>query len=302
MSGEKFGYLTARDGVPLYAAYHGATQGDGGAVYHAPGGGQSGAPVLMCPPLFEERKSAYGALRKLALKLAAAGHAVLRFDYRGSGESGGDSATRRWAHLAEDLATVREALARMSGGRDVVLLGLRLGATLALQEAARANATAVVALAPIIAGSAQVRQWRMRSKIRAELTDGGTGVGITGVSPVSPGQDAHATLDFDGYEVHPGFFDDVAAIGLLKAASLACPALVVQISHRTDASSESAQLVSALGAKAKLECLRLEPFWEKLDDVDTTPVEDVVLNWVSGYRLQVSGSTDDGGSNLKLET
>jgi len=264
---ERLGYIQARDGSPLHAAYH------------APAQAQASCPVLICPPLFEERKSAYAALRKLCLRLAAAGRASMRFDYRGSGESGGRSATRRWAHLAEDVAAAREALARLSGREDVVLLGLRLGATLALQEAVGAGVKVVVALAPILSGAGQVRQWKMRSRIRAELTDSNTGV-----SPVQHGQDACGTLDFDGYEVHPGFFDDVAALDLLKAPpALHGPALIVQISHRSGPSPESQQFVAALGGKAEWECLRLEPFWDKLDDVDTGPLEDIVCRWVSGF-------------------
>ncbi|MCY3018974.1 MAG: alpha/beta hydrolase [Planctomycetota bacterium] len=271
---DQLGYITAPDGSPLYAAYH------------APVQGSPASPVLICAPLFEERKSAYGALRKLAGRLAAAGRPVLRFDYRGSGESGGSSAARRWSHMAEDLAAAREALTRISGAREVVLLGLRLGGTLALQEAlrgtagqARSGTAAVIALAPVSVGSHQVRQWKMRSQIRAELTTGGG----TGVPPVAGGQDAHATLDFDGYDVHPAFFDDVAAIDLHTAGALSCPALVVQISHRTEPAGDSTKLVAALGPQARLECLRLEPFWEKLDDVDTGPLEDIVLKQVPGF-------------------
>ena len=265
---EQFGYIKARDGSPVYAAYH------------APAQAEAACPILICPPLFEERKSAYAALRKLALRLALAGHAVMRFDYRGSGESGGSSATRRWVHLAEDAAEARETLARLSGRKEAVLLGLRLGATLALQEAAGAGAMAVAALAPILSGAAQVRQWKMRSKIRAELTDR-TARGSQ--VDAEHGQDARATLDFDGYEVHPGFFEDVTALDLVKAPpALRVPALVVQISHRVEPSNESKQFVSALGQKAKLACLRLEPFWDKLDDVDTAEVENIVGQWIAG--------------------
>ena len=155
---EQPGYFKALDGSPLYG------------VYHAPGQKNDRAlPVVICPSLFEERKSAYAPLRRLALRLSAAGHAVMRFDYRGSGESGGAGASRRWQHLREDVAVARKTLAKLAGKRDSVLLGLRLGATLALQETQRVGGEAVIALAPVARGAAQVRLWKMRSKIRAEL-------------------------------------------------------------------------------------------------------------------------------------
>ena len=38
-----------------------------------------------------------------------------------------------------------------------------------------------------------------------------------------------------------------------------------------------------LEGRAKLECVRLEPFWDKLDDVDTAPVEEAVLKAVTSF-------------------
>lgn len=258
------GYIEALDGSPLYAAYH-----------PAEGEGPPKLPVVIAPPLFEERKSAYGTLNKLAGRLAAAGHPALRFDYRGSGESGGEPARRRWQHLAEDLATARQALADLARMRDAVLLGLRLGGTLVLQEATRAGGQAVIALAPVVSGVAQVRLWKMRSKIRAELTEPDSGV--ERASPPA----VRGTLDFDGYEVDPAFFDDVAAIDLRKDLGvLSCPGLIVQLSHRTEPSNESVALIGVLRSRAALECLRVEPFWDKVDDVDCSALEDSVMNFL----------------------
>src|SRR6185295_16901527 len=123
---------------------------------------------------------------------------------RASGESGGDSAKRRWQHLAEDIAVVRKTLARLAGARDSVLLGLRLGATLALQETQRVGGEAVIALAPVVNGPAQVRLWKMRSKIRSELTQPESNLAL------STQHSALEVLDFDGFEVSQSFFDDIA--------------------------------------------------------------------------------------------
>ena len=265
---EQLGYVKALDGAPLYAAYHAA----------APGQPERALPLVIVPPLFEERKSAYAPLRRLALRLAGAGHAVLRFDYRGSGESGGDGNRRRWQHLAEDVAVARKTLARLAGKRDAALLGLRLGATLALQGTIRAGGEAVIALAPVVNGAAQVRLWKMRATIRAELTG----------EPPGPNAAAAAAddsaLDFDGYDVHPAFFEDVAAINLPRdLGALSCPGRIVQVSHRTEPAAENTELLKTLGSRAKLDCLRLEPFWDKLDDVDTAPLEERILKALSEF-------------------
>ena len=254
--------MRALDGSPLYAAYH-IPNSDSKS---------NKLPIVIAPPLFEERKSAYAALRRLAQDLTAAGHPVMRFDYRGSGESGGSSGTRRWENLAQDVMSVRKTLAALSGKRDSALVGLRLGGTLALQESIRAGGEAVLAFAPIVAGATQVRLWKMRSKIRAELT--------TATAGSAGSAAATETLDFDGYDVHPKFFDDVAAIDLVKdLGRLSCPGLVAQLSHRQDAAPESTKLMEILGSRAKFECLRMEAFWDKIDDADTSALSEIALRF-----------------------
>ncbi len=257
---EQLGYFKSVANLPLYG------------VFHPSQSNSPKTPVLIAPGLFEERKSAYAALKRLACRLASAGHPVLRFDYRGSGESGGESRLRRWADLAEDLDAARDELERLSARQDLILLGLRLGGTLVLQHAQKRPCTAVMALAPVIDGAAQVRQWKMRSKIRTELTaqvQSASGA----LTPTTE------QIDFDGFEVHPKFFEEVAQIDLHHALS-PCPqpALLLQISHRTTPSDDFQKLAAVWGETATLQCLRLEPFWEKVDDVATGPVEEVILS------------------------
>lgn len=261
---ETLGYFAAADGTPLYG------------VLHAPEA-PARAPVVIAPGFFEERKSAYAALTGLARELAAAGHPVLRFDYRGSGESGGDAGTRRWNDLATDLAAARDALARASGvnsGGGVVLLGLRMGGTLALQAAARLDARAVVALAPVVQGSSQARLWRLRSKIRAELTAGTA-------APAAASAQRGEILDFDGLPVAAAFFEDVASVDLLREQAAHGPALILQLSHREDLHPETVQLAKRWGPACRAEALRIEPFWDRLEKVETRPVVERTLNFLA---------------------
>jgi len=270
------GFFPARDGAPLYG------------VYHAPSEA-SRAAVLIAPGLLEERKSAYAVLAGLARDLAAAGHPVLRFDFRGSGESGGDVSRRRWAHLAEDLAAAREALLRLSGRSTAALVGLRLGATLVLQEAARLAPSAVVVLAPVLKGSSEVRLWRVRSKMRAELTgavgrpSGSPNAGDPEDRPTNP---PGAALDLDGFTVATGFLDDLARLDLTAgSAPLTAPALIVQVSHRETPAPDYERLVAALGPKAQLACVRLEPFWDRVDEVDAGGLYESVRRFLAGVSL-----------------
>ncbi len=86
----------------------------------------------------------------LARRLAAAGHAVLRFDVRGMGDSGG--AARSFEDLQEDIAAAIDALLQTPGLRRVALWGLCDGASASLLYA---QATAD----PRLAGLALLNPW-----------------------------------------------------------------------------------------------------------------------------------------------
>jgi pimeloyl-ACP methyl ester carboxylesterase len=70
------------------------------------------------------------ALRELAISLSAAGHHVMRFDYRGTGDSSGDVSEMSVRDWTNDITScVREGL-EVSGATEVNLVGVRIGALL----------------------------------------------------------------------------------------------------------------------------------------------------------------------------
>ena len=246
-------------------------------VYHAtPISTALRTPVVIAPPLFDERRSAYPALVSLARKLAEQGHPVLRFDFRGSGESPGDPAARTWADLQADLRSAQAALLKMNSAaaqKKCVLLGLRLSATLCLQASATSDSlSGVIALAPVVKGATLERQWRLRSKIRADWNaDQKQAAASAATLP-------EGTLDLDGFPVGTKFMDDVKKLDLLGAPLVArVPTNNLQLSFRTEASPESQALRTHLGKQALLDCLRLEPFWERLEPIETSELEKLIL-------------------------
>lgn len=125
---------------------------------HVPETGEARGAVVCCPPLGTEGLGAHWALRRLADELAAAGFLVLRFDYRGSGDSSG--APEGVTSLDCWLEDVAEAIAyaRASGAGGVSLLGLRLGAALAARAAALDGAVEALVLWDPCTGRAFVRE------------------------------------------------------------------------------------------------------------------------------------------------
>jgi alpha-beta hydrolase superfamily lysophospholipase len=97
---------------------------------HLPEGGSARAAVVLCPPLCRDLTSAHFTYRRLAEQLAEQGIAAIRFDYEGTGDSAGDDlgAPASW------IAGIRAALdlARDTGAQRLALVGMRMGALLAL--------------------------------------------------------------------------------------------------------------------------------------------------------------------------
>ncbi|USX24312.1 hydrolase 2, exosortase A system-associated [Oxalobacteraceae bacterium OTU3CINTB1] len=106
-------------------------------LYQRAAGACRGALVYV-PPFAEEMNKSRRMAALLALELARQGIATLRIDLHGCGDSSGDFADARWRHWRDDVGLASAWLQQRSGHRPA-LLGLRLGALLALDYAASAS-------------------------------------------------------------------------------------------------------------------------------------------------------------------
>ncbi|MBX3173890.1 MAG: alpha/beta hydrolase [Gemmatimonadaceae bacterium] len=102
------------------------------------------ASVLICPPLGWEYLRAHRTLRLLATRLVDLGYDVLRFDYRGTGDSAGRlDDVEDAADFVADVSAALEELQSLSGNDRTILLGLREGASFAAAAGAAASGTRV---------------------------------------------------------------------------------------------------------------------------------------------------------------
>jgi pimeloyl-ACP methyl ester carboxylesterase len=104
---------------------------------HPAAAGRSSRAVVLCYPWGSEYQYAHRSMRHLASSLSAAGIHVLRFDYFGTGDSFGEAHEAGLADWTSDIETAIEELQDTTGVTRVGLVGLRLGATLAAQVAAK---------------------------------------------------------------------------------------------------------------------------------------------------------------------
>jgi len=121
----------------------------------------SRSAVVLCAPAGHEYILSHRTLRQLAAQLAKAGDQVFRFDYFGTGDSDGnyeDASLQTWR---ADVGAAIDHCKLRTGAAVVDLIGLRLGALLALQATAqRSDVRSIVMWNPVIDGAAMLRDWR----------------------------------------------------------------------------------------------------------------------------------------------
>lgn len=231
-------------------------------VYDAPGR-MSRRGVVLCPAWGNEHLRAHKAMRRLAVLLADAGFHVLRFDYYGTGDSGGDTLDARPSEFAADARTAIEELRDVGGVTRVSLVGLRLGAMVAARAVAgRRDVDRVVLWDPVLDPAEHLE----------ELLTG------YGRHPApEPGTDG--VLEASGFALSPAFRDELAALWDADAAPVATPTRVVVA--RDDARAR--RLVAALqarGTDAGFACIPGAPVWQEERQFGTGPVPAQLLGHV----------------------
>lgn len=129
--------------------------------HHMPTVASSPSAVVLCAPAGHEYTRCHRAMRQLAAQLARAGHHAFRFDYSGTGDSGGEYAQASLATWRQDACDAMDECRRRTRALDLTLVGLRLGAAIALQAAGRrTDVRSLVLWNPVIDGAAMLREWR----------------------------------------------------------------------------------------------------------------------------------------------
>ena len=127
--------------------------------------------VVIVPPIGYEYWSSHRTLRTLAERLARNGCLALRFDFDGRGDSAGDQwDPARLEAWQSNIGQAADAL-RGWGVTRLVVIGLRIGGTLALTQGAAVGADAVVAWAPVARGSRYVRELQLLGLAVPETPD-----------------------------------------------------------------------------------------------------------------------------------
>ncbi|RKH37638.1 alpha/beta fold hydrolase [Corallococcus sicarius] len=140
-------------------------------MHHPAQGAERATGVVLCYPAAQEYMLTHWAFRKLAGMLAREGFHVFRFDYYGTGDSAGAVHEGRVAEWLKDIRHAVNELQDLTGVQRVSLVGMRLGAALAVRAAVEGLSTAGLVLwEPLVEGAAYLKELELLQTRRAART------------------------------------------------------------------------------------------------------------------------------------
>lgn len=133
--------------TPLYGVLHEPTDGP-----------FRNKAILFCHPLGHEYFRTHRMIQLLASKLASQGYYCLRFDYHGTGDSSGQFEQVDLNTWQQDINDACTELRSTAGCEQILCIGVRLGAALALQANTQCHFNEFIFWDPIFEGQHYLQQ------------------------------------------------------------------------------------------------------------------------------------------------
>lgn len=224
---------------------------------------------IYCHPLFDERKCAHRFSYQLAKVFEKNGLCLERFDYRGTGEGGGEFCDVTMESLREDIERV------VDGGR-VCLIGTRLGAAAAFEFCGQSK-TAVdklIMIEPIVNGQDYVRYLFRKQHLKNMMTGNGSDFAEEGF------------CNLEGYKTSDTLIDQIKGIelvgasGKMKSTRAVC---IVQISAGSRMNPEYELVTERLkknDIRSHAVWVNAPVFWERIPISDYSIVTEKIAGWL----------------------
>lgn len=232
------------------------------AFLHLPDGAPHAGAVL-CAPLAEEKLWSHRVFVSFARELAARGWAVLRFDFRGEGDSDRRFEETDFETRLEDTHAAIDELKRKTGVSKLALVGLRLGAIIAAAAAAKRDDVNRLLLWDPVVDGADYMQSVLRINLMAQMAIH---------RKVVEDRDAlvarlqrRETVNIEGYDLGLALFEQVSAVKLaesLAARPLSCR--IVSIAARQAPPRMELAALAASIPTVTIDAAAEEPFWKEI--------------------------------------
>jgi len=220
---------------------------------------------LLCHPLAEEKLWAHRVYVSFARRLARAGWAVLRIDFRGEGDSDRafDSADvlTRLEDIRTGLAALRQHVPQPA---PIGLVGLRFGAALAATVAAEpgSGVSRLVLWDPVIKGAPYMQSVLMANlayqmALHRKVVEDRRAL----VGRMRAGQ----AVNVEGYALSYPFFEQASTMDLSAGlGAFSGRGLVVQIGTASGPVRRDLEDFAARGGNMRLIRVEEEPFWKEV--------------------------------------
>ncbi len=232
--------------------------------------------ILMLGPFGEEKKSSRRTLHELAITCAEANWSSLSIDFTGTGDSPGHHGDLTVKLMIEEAAAGRDHLA--ATGPAPVLLGVRLGASIACRLAASGPNSGIVLIQPVPFGGKFLWNTLRRKQVR-EMMTAGASTGVT--AKAKKAFESGRGFDLDGFEVSA-----CMARGLegLEIASMDIPpdlpALIIGCGPKGRAPADVKKVATHLSESRTEAWLDLEPFWDRIERTSTAELDRTVIGFL----------------------
>ena len=231
--------------------------------------------VVLCYPHGADYDSAFRSFRILGTRLSRAGFHVLRFDYLGTGDSWGDIEDASIGRWTEDTVAAIHELRTSCDLRQVAVVGLRLGATVAAFAAADCGAVdQLVAWAPVfegrdyLAGLGALHQQWLKDERRSGRAK------------------SAADDELLGYRLTPSIRGDLESLSLLSLSKLPAPSVYLVNQEPSADRPEFAAWLRARGANVDTDVIDGPTIWSRSPSMPEASVPNrslqMIVNWIAG--------------------
>lgn len=208
--------------------------------------------VVICNPFGYESICAHRSVREFAEAIAAAGIPALRFDYLGTGDSAEIDENADHVKLwSQDVIAAILELRSRTGVDRVCLLGIRLGALLAVLAAAECRMVeSLILVGPVVSGRRYVRELRMTQL---------AGIALTGSSGSDGDPEANRTnpkgLEAGGFSLSAATLQTLAHVDLYTASAPAVRSILILDNDKLPSAKRWADSLSQSGIELEYKTL-----------------------------------------------
>ncbi|HLF04802.1 MAG TPA: alpha/beta fold hydrolase [Dehalococcoidia bacterium] len=270
-------YTNTQSAEPFFFRTSGSPNKPLFGCFHPPQGEtvrESG--IVLCYPLGREYIRSHRAYRQLAMHLSNAGFPVLRFDFYGCGDSGGERGEGQISQWLDDIsAAVEEVRGRCNGDR-VCLVGLRFGGALAMLAGARRGDVANLVLwNPVVSGREYIQEISELPLQRKRRK------GMSTAAPSS--NDGGQFTEIGGFPFANTFLSDLRNLNLLEVEKPPARNVFLIDSNQKSGYQELRQRLGLLTAQVEYQHIPSLEVWTRASTaLVPAKVVEAAVSWISG--------------------